>query len=230
MKKFSKRYNSLKQTVLEQHYSLDNALILLKTFGTTKFMQSTEIHIALNINPKQTQHQIRTSITLPHGSGKQKKIAVLTDEEKKEEMIKNGAYLAGNESLFEHILSGKLDFDILLTTPALMPKLATLGKILGPKGLMPSPKLGTVTSNLLLTLSEFAKGKMEYRTDKTGIIHCLFGNLLLTTDQLKENFISIYQSILKQKPNGFKGRYIKSVNVCSTMSPNIPINFNTIQF
>ncbi|KAB2858792.1 MAG: 50S ribosomal protein L1 [Flavobacteriales bacterium] len=228
--KRSKRYTELAKKVVSKKYSLDSALVLLKEFNTTNFTESTELHIALNINPKQSEYQVRTSIVLPHGLGKSKKIAVLTEDDNEKEFLQQGAFLAGYTSIIETIASGKLNFDILLTTPLLMPKLAKFGKILGPKGLMPSPKSGTVVTDLALALSEFRKGKIEYKTDKMGIIHSSFGNLTFTVDQLKKNFIEFYLSILKQKPSSIKGRYIKSVNICSTMSPNLSVDLTTLKF
>lgn len=229
IKKRSKRYTELAKQLVSKTYFLDQAFVLLKNFNTTRFTESTELHVALNINPKQAQSQIRTSIILPHGLGKAKKIAVLTEDENEKEFLEKGAFLAGQTSILENIMSGQLKFDILLTTPLLIPKLAKFGKILGPKGLMPSPKSGTVVTDLLMALSEFKKGKIEYKTDKTGIIHSSFGNLNFTIDQLKENFLEFYQSILKQKPNGIKGHYIKSINICSTMSPSLALDLTNLK-
>ena len=140
-----------------------------------------------------------------------------------------GANIAGSDDLIEDINSGKLDFDLLVTTPNLMPKLAKLGRVLGPKGLMPSPKSGTVTTNLKETINEFKKGKLEYRADKTGIVHLSFGKINFSQDQLKENLLALYNSIEKNKPTGVKGRYFKSFNICTTMSPGITIDLNSFK-
>ncbi len=140
-----------------------------------------------------------------------------------------GANIAGSDDLIEDINAGKLDFDLLVTTPNLMPKLAKLGRVLGPKGLMPSPKSGTVTTNLKETINEFKKGKLEYRADKTGIVHLSFGKVNFSQEQLKENLLALYNSVEKNKPTGVKGRYFKSFNVCTTMSPGISIDLNTFK-
>ncbi len=160
---------------MQSSYSIDDGLTLLKKLGTAKFIESVEAHVSLNIDPKYGNQQLRTSLVLPHGTGKSLRIAVFSDPDSVQEILKMGAAKAGSEDLIEEINSGKLDFDILITTPQLMPKLAKLGRILGPKGLMPSPKSGTVTQNLSEAINEFKKGKVEYRADKTGIVHLSFG-------------------------------------------------------
>ena len=197
--------------------------------GTTKFIESVEAHISLNIDPKYANQQLRASLVLPNGTGKNLRIAVFTEPDYVEEVLKMGATLAGSENLIEDICTGKLNFDLLITTPQNMPKLAKLGRILGPKGLMPSPKSGTVTTNLNATINEFKKGKVEYRADKTGIVHLSFGKVNFSENQLKENLVSVYQSIEKNKPIGVKGRYFKTFNICSTMSPGIHLELSTFK-
>jgi large subunit ribosomal protein L1 len=145
------------------------------------------------------------------------------------EMLKMGATVAGSDDLVESIAAGKLDFDILITTPQLMPKLAKLGRVLGPKGLMPSPKSGTVTQNLKETINEFKKGKIEYRADKTGIVHLNFGKANFSEKELKENLLAVYNSIEKNKPSGVKGKYFKSFFICTTMSPSIKLELSSFK-
>lgn len=229
MKKYSKRLKILKNLVKEKIYPFNEALALLKQTGSAKFIESAEAHISLNIDPKYANQQLRTSLILPNGTGKNLKIAVFTDADYVAEVLKMGATIAGSDDLIEDISSGKLDFDILITTPQLMPKLAKLGKVLGPKGLMPSPKSGTVTSNLKDAINEFKKGKLEYRADKTGIVHLNFGKINFSEDQLKENLLSIYNSIEKNKPTGVKGKYFKSFHICTTMGPSINLELNSFK-
>ena len=229
MKKYSKRIKNLKTLITEEVSSFDEAITLIKQFGTAKFVESVEAHVSLNIDPKYANQQLRTSLVLPNGTGKTIRIAVFTEPDYVEEALKMGATIAGSDDLIEEISSGNLNFDLLITTPQLMPKLAKLGRVLGPKGLMPSPKSGTVTQNLSQAISEFQKGKVEYRADKTGIVHLSFGKVNFSTDQLKENLLAVYSSIEKNKPTGVKGRYFKSFFVCTTMSPSIQIDLNSLR-
>ena len=229
MKKDSKRIQNLKSLILEKSYSFDNAISLLKQLGTAKLVKSVVAHISLNIDPKYANQQLRTSLVLPNGTGKSLRIAVFTEADYVSEVLKMGATIAGSDDLIEEISAGKVNFDLLITTPQNMPKLAKLGRILGPKGLMPSPKSGTVTTNLNAAITEFKKGKVEYRADKTGIVHLSFGKANFSEEQLKENLISVFNSIEKNKPTGVKGRYFKSFNVCTTMSPSIMVELNSFK-
>lgn len=229
MKKYSKRTLALKNLLLEKAYSLEKAISLLKILGTAKFVESVEAHFSLNINPKYADQQLRTSLVLPNGTGNSLKIAVLTDPDTVSEALRLGANIAGYEDLIEEISAGKLDFDVLITTPAHMPKLAKLGRILGPKGLMPSPKSGTVTQNLKETINQFKQGKLEYRADKTGIVHLNFGKVNFSETQLKENLLAVHASIEKNKPKGVKGKYFKSINICTTMSPGICLEISSFR-
>jgi large subunit ribosomal protein L1 len=229
MKNYSKRTSALKHLISAKSYSIDNAVSLLKKLGTAKFIESTEAHISLNINPKYADQQLRTSLVLPNGTGKSLKIAVLTEPDMITEALNLGASIAGYEDLIEDIALGKLDFDLLITMPQLMPKLAKLGRILGPKGLMPSPKSGTVTQNLKEAINQFKQGKLEYRADKTGIVHLNFGKINFPEAELKENLLAVYNSIEKNKPRGVKGKYFKSINICTTMSPAITLELHSFK-
>ena len=229
MKKYSKRIRDLRKQITKNNYSFEEGIDLVKKLGNTKFLESVEAHISLNIDPKYANQQLRTSLVLPNGTGKSLKIAVFTEPDYVNEVLNMGANIAGSDDLLEDINAGKLDFDLLITTPQLMPKLAKLGRVLGPKGLMPSPKSGTVTQNLKETINEFKKGKLEYRADKTGIVHLSFGKVNFTNEKLKENLLALYTSIEKNKPTGVKGRYFKSFSICTTMSPGIFIDFNTFK-
>ena len=229
MKKDSKRIKNLKSLITENIYSVDQAVTLLKKLGTAKFLESVEAHISLNIDPKYANQQLRTSLVLPNGTGKSLRIAVFTEPDYVSETLALGADVAGSDDLIEEINTGKLNFDLLITTPQLMPKLAKLGRVLGPKGLMPSPKSGTVTTNLKEAINEFKKGKLEYRADKTGIVHLNFGKVNFSEDQLKENLLAVYNSIEKNKPTGVKGKYFKSFNICTTMSPSVTVELGSFK-
>ena len=229
MKQKSKRIQQLNSLLTKPIYSLDEAIPLLKQLGTAKFIESVEAHISLNIDPKYANQQLRTSLVLPNGTGKSIRIAVLTENDYVAELLQSGATIAGSDDLIEEITSGNINFDLLITTPQLMPKLAKLGRILGPKGLMPSPKSGTVTSNLKEAINEFKKGKLEYRADKTGIVHLSFGKVSFLEEQLKENLLAVYNSLEKNKPTGVRGKYFKSFHICTTMSPTIPLELSSLK-
>ena len=227
MRKLSRRHqNNLEKTKNTEYSSLTEAITALKETATTKFIESVELHANLNIDPKYADQQLRTTVTLPHGVGKQITIAVLTNEENIEEAKLAGANIVGNDDLIEEITQGNINFDLLIATPNMMPKLAKLGRVLGPKGLMPSPKSGTVTSTLTDTLNDFKKGKFEYKADKTGIVHVNFGKSNFTEIQLSENLTALYQSIEKNRPSGVKGKYFKSLFICTTMGSSIKLDPN----
>jgi len=229
MKKLSKRRKEINSLLTKDTYSFNEGITLLKKIGKAKFIESTEAHIALNIDPKYANQQLRASLVLPNGTGKSLRIAVLAEENDVQMALKAGATIAGSDDLLEEMSSGNLNFDILITTPQLMPKLAKLGRVLGPKGLMPSPKAGTVSTNLVEAIGEFKKGKLEYRADKTGIVHLSFGKVNFSEEQLKENLLSVFNSIEKNKPSGVKGKYFKSFSICTTMSPGLQLQLNTLK-
>jgi large subunit ribosomal protein L1 len=224
MRKLSRRHKeNLKKTKNIVYSNLEEAIITLKETATAKFVESVELHATLNIDPKYANQQLRTTVTLPHGIGKQIRIAVLTNEENFEEVKSANADIVGNDDLIEQITQGNLNFDLLIATPNMMPKLAKLGRVLGPKGLMPSPKSGTVTSTLTETLNEFKKGKFEYKADKTGIVHVNFGKVDFTNSQLTENLSALYRSIEQNRPSGVKGKYFKNLSICTTMGPSLKL-------
>jgi len=225
MRKLSRRHKeNLKKTKNLVSSNLDEAILLLKETATTKFVESVELHANLNIDPKYADQQLRTTVTLPNGVGKQTRIAVLTNEENFEEAKSAGADRVGNDELIEQITQGNLNFDLLIATPNMMPKLAKLGRVLGPKGLMPSPKSGTVSSTLNATITEFKKGKFEYKADRTGIVHVNFGKTDFTNNQLLENLKALYKSIEQNRPSGVKGKYFKSLFICTSMGPSIKLD------
>lgn len=227
MRKLSRRHKeNLKRTKNIVYSNLEDAIITLKETATAKFVESVELHATLNIDPKYANQQLRTTVTLPNGIGKQVRIAVLTNEENFEEVKAANADIVGNDDLIEQINQGNLDFDLLIATPNMMPKLAKLGRVLGPKGLMPSPKSGTVTTSLTETLNEFKKGKFEYKADKTGIVHVNFGKADFTQVQLVENLTALYRSIEQNRPSGVKGKYFKNLSICTTMGSSLKLELN----
>jgi len=228
MRKLSRRQNeNLKKTKNVVHSSLEEAINLLQATATAKFIESVELHANLNIDPKYADQQLRTTVTLPHGVGKVTRIAVLTNEANFNEAKEGGADIVGSQELIDDISQGNINFDLLVATPDMMPKLAKLGRVLGPKGLMPSPKSGTVSTSLTETLSEFKKGKFEYKADKTGVVHVNFGKANFSNHQLIENLRSLYQSIEQNRPTGVKGKYFKSLFICTSMGPSIQLDLNT---
>ena len=225
MQQLSRRQKSNRQKIQKQPYlDIEQAIQILKETATAKFNETVEFHVKLNIDPKYADQQLRTAMTLPNGSGKITKIAVLTNESNFEEAKKAGVDIVGNDDLINLISQGNINFDLLIATPEIMPKLAKLGRILGPKGLMPSPKSGTVTTTLVNTILEFKKGKFEYKADKTGIVHVSFGKANFTILQLIENLTAIYKSIEQNRPSGVKGKYFKSLYICTTMGPSIQLD------
>ena len=224
MRKISRRHKeNLKKINTIIPSNIEEAIKALKKSATAKFVESTEFHANLNIDPKYADQQLRTSVTLPNGIGKTISIAVLTNEANFQEAKSFGADIVGDDTLIEQIMQGDLNFDLLVATPNMMPKLAKLGRLLGPKGLMPSPKSGTVTNDLATTLQEFKKGKFEYKADKTGIVHVNFGKTNFTDQQLVENLSALYQSIERNRPSGVKGKYFKNLFICTTMGPSIKL-------
>ena len=228
MRKLSRRHKeNIAKTKNKIYSNLEEAIQILKKTATTKFVESVEFHVNLNIDPKYADQQLRATVTLPHGIGKQLIIAVLTNEENFNEATAAGANIVGNEELINNIIKGNIEFDLLITTPNMMPKLAKLGRVLGPKGLMPSPKSGTVSSTLTTTITEFKKGKFEYKADKTGILHVSFGKSNFAETQLVENLQVLYNSIEKNRPSGVKGKYFKSLFICTTMGPSIKLDLTS---
>jgi len=227
MRKLSRRQKETSNKVDKPIYSnLEEAIKILKETSTAKFNETVELHANLNIDPKYADQQLRTTVTLPNGIGKTVRIAVLTSETNFDEATTNGADIVGNDDLIQDISQGNLDFELLIATPELMPKLAKLGRVLGPKGLMPSPKSGTVTTSLSSTLADFKKGKFEYKADKAGSVHVSFGKSDFTETQLLENLIALQGSIVQNRPSGVKGKYFKKIFICSSMGPSIQLELD----
>lgn len=230
MQKVSRRHQENKTKTKNIVFSnIDEAIKILKETATAKFNETVELHANLNIDPKYADQQLRTTVTLPHGVGKSIKIAVLTNENNINEAQTAGADIVGADDLIEQISQGQINFDLLIATPDMMPKLAKLGRVLGPKGLMPSPKSGTVSTTLTATLSDFKKGKFEYKADKSGVVHVSFGKANFTESQLVENLRALYQSIEQNRPSGVKGKYFKKMFICTSMGPSIQLDLTTFE-
>ncbi|MDP3995501.1 MAG: 50S ribosomal protein L1 [Patescibacteria group bacterium] len=222
MAKHSKRYRALKEKIEpNKSYSLDEALVLVKEGGNTKFDAGVELHIRVGIDVKQSDQQVRGTASLPHGTGKKQRIAAITA--KPDEAKKAGAERAGGEDLIKEIQTGKLDFDVLVAEPAFMAKLAPVAKILGPRGLMPSPKNGTVAPDVTIAIAELAKGKVAFKSDNTANIHVLVGRASFEADKLKENIQTAYDAIKAARPAASKGTFVKSATLATTMGPGISV-------
>ena len=224
MVKLSKnRKISLEKIDSEKSYSLDEASALVKEVTTTKFDSSVDLAIRLGVDPKKANEMVRGVVSLPHGTGKSMKLLALVTPDKEEEAKKAGADLVGLDDYIEKIKKGWVDVDVIVTMPSVMGKLGPLGKVLGPRGLMPNPKTGTVTMDIAKAVSDIKGGKIDFKVDKTGIIHASVGKVSFTADKIKDNANELIKTIIKLKPSGAKGTYIKSISMSSTMSPGIAI-------
>jgi large subunit ribosomal protein L1 len=229
VKKVSRRLQALQQKIEDRLYTPLEALQLLKETATAKFPESAEAHIRLGIDPKYTDQQLRTTVALPKGTGQTVRVAVIARGEKVTEATENGADIAGSEELIDEIQKGMMNFDVLIATPDMMPKVAKLGRALGPRGLMPSPKGGTVTFELAQAISDFKAGKLEFRADRTGIVHVMFGKATFPAEDLLANLKALQETIDRNRPSGAKGRYWRTVSVASTMGPAIKVDVNELR-
>ncbi|MGI8504733.1 MAG: 50S ribosomal protein L1 [Hassallia sp.] len=228
-KKVSRRLQALLEKVEDTDYAPIDALSLLKETATAKFAESAEAHIRLGIDPKYTDQQLRTTVALPKGTGQIVRVAVIARGEKVNEASNAGADIVGSEELIEQIQKGMMDFDKLIATPDVMPQVARLGKLLGPRGLMPSPKGGTVTFDVASAIAEFKAGKLEFRADRTGIVHVIFGKASFSPEDLLINLKALQETIDRNRPSGAKGRYWRTMYVSATMGPSIQVDVNALR-
>jgi large subunit ribosomal protein L1 len=229
MKKTSKRFKAAAAKVEPRAYIPLEALELVKANATAKFDETLEAHVRLGIDPKYTDQQLRTTVALPKGTGRTVRIAVITRGEKVAEAKAAGAELVGDEELVDSIAGGAMDFDLLIATPDMMPKVAKLGRVLGPRGLMPNPKTGTVTTDIASAIKEFKAGKLEFRADRSGIVHVQFGKASFSPEDLLENLKAVQETVDRNKPSGAKGRYWKSLFITSTMGPSVEVDVTVLQ-
>lgn len=205
-------------------YSLAEAAALLKDINTTRFDSSVDMHIRLGVDPKKADQAIRGSVTLPHGTGKTRRVLVLCTPDKEEEAKQAGADYVGLDEYIQKIESGWTDVDVIIATPSVMPKIGKLGKILGPRNLMPNPKTGTVTQDVAAAVKEVKSGKITFKVDKAGIIHASIGRVSFPPEKIVENAHELIQTILRLKPPTAKGTYVKGISMATTMSPGIKID------
>lgn len=226
MAKHGKKYlEALKKIDNKEIYDLDKGLELLKQIASAKFDETVEVSIRLRLKKS---HTVRDTVVLPNTFGKEKKILVLTKADRVKEALDAGAAYAGDEEYIEKIKNGWLDFDVVVATPDMMKDIGKLGPILGKRGLMPNPKTGTVTNDIKGAISELKKGRVEFRADKSGIVHLGVGKVSMTKDKLKENIVTLFEEVLRKKPSDLKGEYVGSMYICSTMGPGIKINHKVI--
>ena len=212
-----------------KEYSLKEASALVKEVNTTKFDSSVDLHIKLGVDPKKADQAIRGTVSLPHGTGKTKKVLVLCTPDKEEAAKNAGADFVGLDEFITKIEGGWTDVDVIIATPSVMPKIGKLGKVLGPRNLMPNPKTGTVTNDVAAAITEVKGGKIAFKVDKVGIIHASIGRVSFGPDKIAENSQELINAIIKLKPSSSKGTYLKGVSMASSMSPGIHIDTKSVQ-
>ncbi|MDB9313155.1 50S ribosomal protein L1 [Spirulina sp. CS-785/01] len=228
-KTISRRLQAAREKVEERPYDPLEALQLLKETATAKFEETAEAHIRLGIDPKYTDQQLRTTVSFPKGTGQSVRVAVITRGEQVNTASEAGADIVGSEELIEEIQKGMMDFDLVIATPDMMAKVAKLGRLLGPRGLMPSPKAGTVTTDLPAAIAEFKAGKQEFRADRTGIVHVMFGKASFSAEDLLANLKALQETIDRNRPSGAKGRYWRSIFVSASMGPSIQVDISGLR-
>ena len=231
MKRGKKYQEAVKAFDKAQQYDVAEAIEIVKKNATAKFDETIELHIRTGCDGRHAEQQIRGAVVLPHGTGKTVKVLVFAKGAKLDEALAAGADYAGGEELIPKIQNdGWLDFDVVVATPDMMGVVGRLGRVLGPKGLMPNPKAGTVTMDVTKAVNDIKAGKIEYRLDKNNIIHCPIGKASFSEEKLEENFRALMEAIMKAKPSALKGQYLRSVTLASTMGPGVKVNPALIQF
>src|SRR5580693_9000326 len=220
-----KKYESARKQVEAKEYQLEDAVPLLQKIKYAKFDETVEVHMRLGVDPKHADQMVRGTVVLPNGLGKSKKVLVIASGDKIREAQEAGADLVGGDDMVNKIQSeGWTDFDAVIATPDMMRSVGKLGKVLGPRGLMPNPKTGTVTTDVANAVREVKAGKVEFRVDKTGVVHAPVGKISFATDKLLENASMLIQAVIKAKPSAAKGKYVKSATICSTMGPGVHLD------
>ena len=224
-RKQGKKYLAALKLVEDKLYHVDEAITLVKKLKFSKFDETVEVHMRLGVDPKHADQMVRGTVVLPNGLGKSKKVLVIASGDKIQEALDCGADFAGGEDMVTKIQSENwLDYDAVIATPDMMRSVGKLGKVLGPRGLMPNPKTGTVTNDVKTAINETKAGKVEFRVDKTGVIHAPLGKVSFGADKLVENANSLIGAVLKAKPSAAKGKYVRSCTICATMTPGVPID------
>ncbi len=224
MARHGKKYMAAAEKVEQRPYQLDEAFKLLKEVSFAKFNETVELSMLLGVDPKHADQMVRGTTVLPHGTGQLKRVLVIANGDKQREATEAGADFVGGDELVEKIQGGWVDYDAVIATPDMMRSVGKLGKVLGPRGLMPNPKTGTVTFDVAKALSEIKAGKVEFRVDKTSIIHVPVGKIQFSADQLRDNASAIINAVRKAKPPAAKGKYVRTIYVSSTMSPSIQLD------
>lgn len=223
MAKAGKKYRAAAAKIEDRPYELKEALTVMKDSAFAKFDETVEVHMRLGVDPRHADQMVRGTIVLPHGTGRTMRVAVIAQGEKIKDAEAAGAEVVGGDDLVEKIAGGFMDFDALVATPDMMKGVGRLGKVLGPRGLMPNPKTGTVTFDVAKAIKEIKAGKVEYRVDKTGIIHAGVGKLSFGVEKLQENAQALMDAVMKAKPSAAKGKYVKAIHLASTMGPSITV-------
>jgi large subunit ribosomal protein L1 len=229
MPKAGKKYQAAAKLVDKPAYTLAEAMPVLQKAAFAKFDETVEVAMRLGVDPKHADQMVRGTVVLPHGLGKSKRVIVIASGDKVREGREAGADEVGGDDLVQKIQGGWLDFDAVVATPDMMKSVGRLGKVLGPRGLMPNPKTGTVTLDVAKAVREVKAGKVEFRVDKTGIVHCAVGKVSFAPDKLAENAAALIQSVLKAKPATAKGKYVRSIVVSSTMGPGLAIDLASVE-
>lgn len=228
MRKHGKKYKAAKALVEPKLYELSEGVALLKKTSTTKFDSSCEVHLQTGLDPRQADQLIRGTVALPNGTGKTVRVVAFVPESMEKQAVAAGAMEAGSDALIDKIAKGWMEFDVAVAVPEMMKNLGKIAKTLGQQGLMPNPKAGTISPDIVTTIGEIKKGKVEYRLDKLANIHNVFGKISFAEPKLEENLKAFLRAILAAKPAGAKGIYIRSITLASTMGPGVPLDVNAI--
>ena len=223
--RYGKKYREAAATLTaDHHYAPDEAVSAVRKSSTAKFDESIEAHIRLGVDPRHADQMVRSSVVLPHGTGRTRRIAVFATGEKAKEALDAGADIVGGDDLVKKVQGGEIDFDVALATPDLMGAVGRLGKVLGPRGLMPNPKAGTVTFDIAKAVRDVQGGRVEFRVDRAGIIHTAIGKASFDDAKLRDNFAALMDAIVRAKPSAAKGTYVKTVTLAATMGPAVPVD------